>query len=260
MSKPSIRGHGFRSGWFRRGLLVLGLAFGLGLSPPVQAEPRLTVVELFTSQGCPACPKADELLGKLADDPDILALSFHVGYWDFMGWSDPFANEVHAERQQRYLDQLRLPYVYTPQMVVDGNLHAPGNRPQRVAANILHAREMSDGRVDVTVTRISDEEVRIQLPARDARYRGAADIMLVRFDDRHVTEVTRGENNGKTLVNHHVVRLLRPVAGWNGEPVDLLLRLQDIGGADPAYCAIFVQERDQGRILGASVVDMRPRG
>lgn len=107
-----------------------------------------------------------------------------------MSWSDPFANEVHAERQQRYLDQLRLPYVYTPQMVVDGNLHAPGKRPQRVAVNILHAREMSDGRVDVTVTRISDEEVRIQLPARDARYRGAADIMLVCFDDRHVTEVT----------------------------------------------------------------------
>ncbi len=239
--------------------LVTLLVSGLGFAPAAHADQRLTVVELFTSQGCPACPAADELLAELADQPGILALSFHVDYWDYIGWADPFANEVFSQRQQRYLDHLKLPYVYTPQMVVDGKLHASGNRSKQVMSNIESAHDFEQGRVAVAVTRISDDQVRIQIPGSDALYRGEADIMLVRFDEKHVTEVTRGENRGKTLTNLNVVRLLRPVADWNGEAVDMVMRLQDIGGADPAYCAIFVQERDQGRILGASVVDMRPR-
>jgi hypothetical protein len=239
--------------------LVALLAAGLGLTPTAHADQRLTVVELFTSQGCPACPAADELLADLADQPGILALSFHVDYWDYIGWADPFANEVFSQRQQHYLEQLKLPYVYTPQMVVDGKLHASGNRPKQVMSNIGSARDFKQGRVAIAITRISDDQVRIQIPGSDALYRGEADIMLVRFDEKHVTEVTRGENRGKTLTNLNVVRLLRPVADWNGEAVDMVMRLQEIGGAEPAYCAIFVQERDQGRILGAAVVDMRPR-
>jgi hypothetical protein len=231
---------------------------GLGVSP-AHADQRLTVVELYTSQGCPACAAAEDFQAELAGRPDVLALSFHVDYWDYIGWKDPFANEVFSQRQQRYLEQLKLPYVYTPQMVVDGKLHASGNHQQQVESNIERARDLAQGRVEVDVTRISDGQVRIQIPGSDALYRGEADIMLVRFDEKHVTDVTRGENKGKTLTNHNVVRLLRPVADWNGEAVDMVMRLQDIGGANPAYCAIFVQERGQGRILGASVVDMRPR-
>jgi len=248
---------------FRHAVCCAGAALvllaGFGQASPAHADSRLTVVELYTSQGCPACPAADELLAELSDRPDILALSFHVDYWDYIGWTDPFANEVYSARQQRYLEQLRLPYVYTPQMVVDGKLHASGNRRHEVETNIARAHDLKQGRVEVSVTRISDGQVRIQIPGSDALYRGEADIMLVRFDEKHVTDVTLGENKGKTLTNHNVVRLLRPVADWNGEAVDLVMRLQDIGGADPAYCAIFVQERGQGRILGASVVDMRPQ-
>lgn len=257
MSQLSIRSVRFRA--FRHALAALALFAGLGLASSAHAEPRLTVVELYTSQGCPACPAADALLAELADRPNILALSFHVDYWDYIGWTDPFAKEVYSRRQQRYLEQLRLPYVYTPQMVVDGKLHASGSRQREVETNIERARELKQGRVAVAVTRISDGQVRIQIPGSDALYRGEADIMLVRFDEKHVTDVTRGENKGKTLTNYNVVRLLRPVADWNGEAVDMVMRLQDIGGADPAYCAIFVQERGQGRILGASVVDMRPQ-
>lgn len=262
---PSVLTASIRpSGAALRMFAALLLLANLFVSVPARAEDRpLTVVELYTSQGCPACATADALLGKLAEDPSILALSFHVDYWDYIGWPDPFASEVYSERQERYLAQLRLPYVYTPQVVVDGKLHASGNKPYQVEAHIARAREFQQGRVEVKLSRISEGQVRVQIPGSDAVYRGEADIMIVRFDDKQVTEVTRGENKGKTITNHHVVRLMRPVANWNGEAVDIVLRLQDIGGADPAYCAVFIQERDQGRILGASMVDMRaqaPRG
>lgn len=246
---------------FGAALLLVTLSFGV--VPFAVAQDQVTVVELFTSQGCPACPRADKLLGELAERDDIIALSFHVDYWDYYGWADPFASKVYSQRQQRYLDQRGLPYVYTPQIVVDGKWQASGNKPAEVIEDILAARSEQGGHVSVQLERLSNGLVRIQIPESDARYRGEAEIMIVRFDDKHVTDVTRGENRGKTIVNHHVVRLIRPVARWNGEPVDVVVSLQELDGADPAYCAIFVQERGQGRILGATAVDMRalsPRG
>lgn len=237
------------------GLILLSLS--LGVAPQASAQDQLTVVELFTSQGCPACPRADKLLGELTAREDILALSFHVDYWDYYGWADPFAREVYSQRQQRYLNQRGVPYVYTPQIVVDGLWQASGNKPAEVLENIRAAQQEAAGRVTVRLERISNEQIRIRIPETDARYRGEAEIMLVRFDEKHVTEVTRGENRGKTIVNHHVVRLIRPVARWNGEAVDVVMSLQELDGADPAYCAILVQEHGQGRILGATWVDMR---
>lgn len=111
-------------------LTVAGLGLGSFAVSLAHPDQRLTVVELYTPQGCPACPAADDLLAELAEQPGILALSFHVDYWDYIGWVNPFASEVYSQRQQRYLEQLKLPYVYTPQMVVDGTLHASGNRQQ----------------------------------------------------------------------------------------------------------------------------------
>jgi hypothetical protein len=239
-------------------LVALMLVTGVASHAVAQEQTQpVTVVELFTSQGCPACPRADKLLGELAERDDILALSFHVDYWDYYGWVDPFASEVYSQRQQRYLDQRGVPYVYTPQIVVDARWQASGNKPADVFENIVAARQQAPDGVRVQVERISGDEIRLRIPETDARYRGESDIMIVRFDDKHVTEVTRGENRGKTIVNHHVVRLMRPVARWNGERVDVVLSLQELDGADPAYCAVLVQEHGQGRILGAAWLDMR---
>lgn len=239
------------------GAAVILSSLALGAVPHAVAQQPMTVVELFTSQGCPSCPRADKMLGELAAREDILALSFHVDYWDYYGWTDPFASEVYSQRQQRYLNQRGVPYVYTPQIVVDGRWQASGNKPAEVYENIRAARQEPGGRVAVRLERISGEQIRIRIAETDARYRGEAEIMLVRFDEKHVTEVTRGENRGKTIVNHHVVRLIRPVARWNGEAVDVVVPLQELDGADPPYCAILVQEHGQGRILGAIWVDMR---
>ncbi len=235
-----------------------GLLLALALWPvSAIAGPRLTVVELYTSQGCPLCPPAEVYLGELAQRGDLLPLAFHVDYWDHLGWSDRFAEPAFSRRQQRYSDQLGLPYVYTPQIVVDGHLQVSGSHLDEVEAEIesVHADE---GAVEVTLTRLSPVRLRIQIPAA-ALEEGGADVILVGFDERHETEIVGGENSGMTQVNHHVVRAAKSIASWNGDRFDLTVPLDaDHDGTD--YCAVLVQRHGQGRIIGAAKIDMRVPG
>ena len=144
---------------FRWLLLAGGLLLASLSALPAQAGERLTVVELFTSQGCPLCPTADAFLGELTKRDDVLALSFHVGYWDYIGWADPFAKTAYTKRQEKYLDRFGLPYVFTPQAVIDGRLHASGNRQDRILRNIVAASSLDRGRIEVELTRISAGQV-----------------------------------------------------------------------------------------------------
>lgn len=238
-------------------ILAAGLLLATLAAVPAHAGERLTVVELFTSQGCPLCPPADAFLGELTKRDDVLALSFHVGYWDYIGWPDPFAKPAYTKRQEKYLDRFGLPYVFTPQAVVDGRMQASGNRQESILRHIKAAGEVERGRIDVELTRISAGQVRIRIPMTDAVYRGEAEIILLRYDEKTETVVTQGENSGKKLVNYNVVRIMRPVADWNGEPVDLVQRLVELESSGGDFCAVLIQERAQGRILGAAFVDMR---
>ena len=116
--------------WGMKRVLLLGLVWGMAVvGGPARA---LTVVELFTSQGCSSCPPADALLGELATRDGILALSRHVGYWDYIGWKDPFALPANTERQRVYARRLGLPYVYTPQIVAQGATQAVGSQRDSV--------------------------------------------------------------------------------------------------------------------------------
>ena len=127
--------------------LVLVVAAGLGAAavPAVAGEGALNVVELFTSQGCSSCPPADALLADLADRDDVLALSFHVDYWDYIGWKDPFASPQYTQRQRVYSQVFGKRYVYTPQMVVNGSFEMTGSDRAGVLKRIRRRRRRRPG-------------------------------------------------------------------------------------------------------------------
>jgi len=214
-----------------------------------RAQTDMTVVELFTSQGCSSCPPAEAYLGELAERDDVVALEFHVDYWDYIGWKDRFAQSHFTDRQKAYSRRLGSRYVYTLQMVIGGATHVVGS--DRVAVeNALVAQRRAraeDGLAPrITMTHGTNGiDITIEGDA-DGRY----DIMMATFDRRHETRVTRGENAGRDLTNANVVRTLERIGVWEGGPKSITVPLDDVmarGG-----CAVLLQSSDLGPIVAAS--------
>src|SRR5947208_6780277 len=228
------------------GLLSALLCLSLGIAP-LHAGERPIVVELFTSEGCSSCPPADALLAELSGRPDVLALSFHVDYWDRLGWKDPFSSRAATDRQNRYATLLALPTVYTPQIVVDGKWEAVGSDRADVERALDLARR---NRPEVPVTLALDRgQAQIKLGPRSDGL--AASVLLIGFDRRHVTAVKRGENSGRTLAHVDVVRGLEEIARRGGHETTVPI---------PWRCdriAAVVQASD-GRVLGVAVLDVEP--
>src|ERR1700756_4895270 len=173
--------------------LLFALAFlALGIAP-LQAGKRPPLVELFTSEGCSSCPPADALLAELAGRPDVLALSFHVDYWDRLGWKDPFSSPDATRRQHGYADLLGLATVYTPQMVVDGRWQAVGSDRSEVE-QVLGSARSNRGGVPVALA-VGHGRGRV-IRGPGGRDRVAGNLLLIGFDRRHVMAVSRGENGG----------------------------------------------------------------
>ena len=227
--------------------MLLAAAVMLAPAPVGAADRALTVVELFTSQGCSSCPPADKFLGELAPRHDLLALSFHVDYWDYIGWKDPFASPAHTQRQRDYAQRLGLRYVYTPQMVIQGTVQATGSNRAAVLAAIAGAP--GAGHVSVGLRR--DGRGRVVVSVSAAPTDGDVDVWMVVYDREHVTRVKRGENRGRTITNRNVVRALGRIATWRGQPLEVTAVLADIGVGGDA-CAVILQSQRNGRILGAA--------
>ena len=218
------------------------------------------MVELFTSQGCSSCPPADRLLGQLAGRDDVIALGFHIDYWDYIGWADPFALPEATARQRRYGRALGLPSIFTPQMVIDGTVSTVGSRPSEVLRAIERAPARRAERVPVTVTMAAASgpgaadrlDIRIGAgPAPDA----PAPVLLIRYEDGHVTDVARGENRGRTLTDAHVVREIRRLGTWTGAPLALTVPMEAGQTDDPAAPGghvVLVQRGEAGPILGVA--------
>lgn len=185
----------------------------LALAAPAAAASRArpVVVELFTAQGCAACPQANALLQELSRRKGVVALTFPVDVWDYLGWQDTFAKPDYTARQKAYVARFKLRELYTPEMVVGGRRETLGFDREKVTALIDKDAPPSRPRVS-----FSPQETRVQVGAGPAAG-GAADVWLVRYDPMERTvKVRTGENKGKTVVEQNVVRELLRLGGWTG--------------------------------------------
>jgi hypothetical protein len=178
----------------RRTLIVGGLT--LSLATPSLAAPSLAVLELFTSQGCSSCPPADALLGELAQRPEVIALAWHVDYWNDLGWKDPYASRQWTERQKEYARQLK-GEVYTPALVVNGASMVVGSDRRAVA------QAMKDTPAPMAV---SFRRTATGLEAQASAWPEGASATLVFYDPENATAVAAGENGGRRLKEYRIVR------------------------------------------------------
>lgn len=239
-------------------LLALAvLALGLpGLEPaPAQTlqieSDRPVVVELFTSQGCSSCPPADALLGELAMRGDLLALSLHVDYWDYIGWKDPYASPEITERQRAYARTMGSRMVYTPQTIVDGREEMIGSRRGAVLGAIEKA-DLEEKRVAIRV--VGDNAVEISAGEAPA---GGAVVWLVTYDHEQTTEILRGENAGRRISYYNVVRSIERLGHWMGEALSFPVDCESLIGPNRG-AAILVQAGGYGPILGAARLQPKP--
>jgi hypothetical protein len=211
------------------------------------------VVELFTSQGCSACPPADALLARFADTPGVVALSFSVDYWDYLGWRDTLASPANSERQRAYARSRGDGKVYTPQVVVDGLAHVNGANEAAIEMAMRNAtKELQDVKVPVSMRADGDTLIVDVGAASEKSDRRAGTVWLAIAKDVETVEVKRGENRGRELSYHHPVRELSPIGLWHGDPITLRLPLKDLKTIGGDCLFALLQVENNGPILGAA--------
>jgi hypothetical protein len=209
-------------------------------SLPASADMRPIVLELFTSQACSSCPPADALLRELAGRSDVIALGFHVAYWDGPGWKDPFSSASSTERQRVYARLFNRHQVYTPQLVVDGAREMVGSDRHEVLAALQDARPEPKAPVTLAPDRRS-----VAIGAGD----GHGEVLLARFIKSRATRVAGGENAYRTLNDANAVESLTPLGSWSGSKITFTIAPPQDGEG----IAVLVQASD-GQILGAGAV------
>jgi hypothetical protein len=217
---------------------IFAIALGIALCAGSAAQSQPVVVELFTSQGCSSCPPANANLAAVANRPDVLALSFGVTYWDYLGWKDTFAKPEYTARQVSYERGLGHSGPFTPQIVVNGSADTIGNELGEVQ------RLVSESRLDGPQISLDDATVSIGATASTA----SADVWLVRYEPRTINvSVARGENEGVTLAHRNIVRELTRLGSWSGRSTSFKVPPAAHGLAT----AILVQRPNGGAILAA---------
>jgi hypothetical protein len=231
-----------------RTLLTSAVLCAVLALPAFAGSGKKVVVELFTSQGCSSCPPADAYLAELAKRDDIIALSFHVDYWNYIGWTDPFSSPDASTRQRAYGRTTGKRYVYTPQVVVDGRAETVGSNRSNV--DNLTRMAAAAQKIGIDVAHHKDGTADIHVPAAAAQRR--AELWIGFYDSARETTVRAGENRGETSVNGSIVRSFRRIGTWTGADLKKRVDLKALGATGRDGCVIVLQAADNGPIIGAA--------
>jgi hypothetical protein len=234
---------------------ALGIIAIAAIVRPAHADPR-AVLELFTSQGCSSCPPADKLIGELAKDPSIIALSMPIDYWDYLGWKDTLADARFSALQKAYSHMRGDRDVYTPQVVINGSEHIVGSDRAGIEQAIDQTRK-ADGVMSVPVTMtVTGKQINVSVAAsRNGPAAMHGEVWICSVSKAVSIAIGRGENRGREITYHNVVRNLLKVGDWNGSPGTWSVPLENISRDGVDAAAVYVQDgnRDKpGPMLGAA--------
>jgi hypothetical protein len=203
------------------------------------AEPR-AVIELFTSQGCSSCPPADKLLSQFTADPSLIPLSLPIDYWDYLGWKDTLADPRNSARQRAYSRVRGDREVYTPQVVVNGTLHALGSDKEAIEAAIAVSRKSVLTLSLPVVMTVDDGRLLVSVPG-GAEGHSPAEVWLYGLLKAATVAIGRGENRGKTITYHNVARYWVKLGTWTGKAESWSVPLQEFGDEGIDEAAVMVQ-------------------
>jgi hypothetical protein len=238
---------------------ALGIIAIIAIIRPAHADPR-AVVELFTSQGCSSCPPADRIIGDLAKDPSIIALSMPIDYWDYLGWKDTLADSRFSARQKAYSHMRGDREVYTPQAIINGSAHVVGSDRAGIE-NAIDMTEKVDGVMSVPVSMtVTNRQINVSVAGSKSPGATRGEVWICSVSKAIPIAIGRGENRGREITYHNVVRNLLKVGDWNGTPETWSVPLENImsrEGVDAA--AVYLQDgsRDKpGPMLGAAYTSL----
>jgi hypothetical protein len=216
---------------------------------PLCAQARSpVVVELYTAQGCASCGEANAYVGQLAEKPGVLALTFAVDYWDYLGWQDTFAKPAFADRQRAYVARLDLREPYTPQVVINGRAQVGGLRDEKIDKLVSDAAHASHRGPDTAF--IGKRRVDV---GSGTVPRGGAEVWLVRYDPREQDVTVRtGDNRGQTVPHRNVVVEIKRLGAWRGRPTAYRMPPAPSEGL---ATAVIVQGPHGGRVIAAAQRD-----
>lgn len=236
----------------RRRCLALGAGLGLGLGAfagqAASADTDLVVVELFTSQACPACSDADALLAELCMMPGVLAVTYHIDYWDYLGWRDTLARPEFSQRQYDYAKVLGNMDVFTPQIVINGTRQVPGGQRDIVLAAISEARQtrwpaplnIAASGADLVF------DIGAGVPA------GKATLWVMAIADHVSVKVEKGQLAGRDIAYCNVVRKLVPAGVWDGSDAHFVLNRESLLMPEAPACVALLQQGTAGPVLGCA--------
>jgi hypothetical protein len=238
---------------------AIGVCAIVAIIRPAHAEPR-AVVELFTSQGCSSCPPADKVIGELAKDPSVIALSMPIDYWDYLGWKDTLADARFSARQQAYSRVRGDRGVYTPQVVVNGSVHLIGSDRAGIEEAIGDTRK-ADGVMSVPVSMVlAGKQITVSVAASNKSPAAThGEVWICSIAKEVSIAIGRGENRGREVTYHNVVRNLLKVGDWNGSAGNWTVPLENISREGVDAAAVYLQDgnRDRpGPMLGAAYTSL----
>lgn len=213
----------------------------------------IAVVELFTSEGCSSCPPADRLLSKIAaENKNVFVLSYHVDYWDYLGWKDQFSQSIFTDRQRQYAQHFKLKSIYTPQVVINGEQEFVGSDEQRLKSSLSRYTVLAS--VDVNVVRKNAISIDVMYKLNITE---PLQLHVALIQPNAVTEIKRGENSGRTLHHANIVLHLttHDVKSANGK---MEIEVPDSLKDKEIVLLLFTQHEKDNRITAATKV-MLPR-